>query len=237
MEHILNTITLATQDNNESLRKQMASNRIFDILSKAIVQMELIPGTLLSEADIAKRLGVSRQPVREAFIKLEEAQLVEIRPQRGTFVRLISQKEVKEIGFIREAIEVAIMRKAVQSATSENIERLHAIIDQQKQVDENDNVLFLQLDEAFHSEIARSAQCEYAIRILSRMKLQLDRVRFLSTPKATPIQKLISQHSLILRGIERRKEIEVEAATREHMEQIIYSLPILVETYPDIFSE
>lgn len=237
MEHNLDLIGLNGQNNSEHLRKQMTSNRIFDILSKAIVRMELIPGALLSEADIAKRSGVSRQPVREAFIKLEEAQLVEIRPQRGTFVRLISQREVKEMNFIREAIEVSIGQQAVKTATDENIKRMQDIIRRQEEVDENDNALFLQLDEAFHSEIARSAHCEYAIHILSRMKLQMDRVRFLSTPRATPIQVLITQHHQILRSIERRKEIEVEAAIREHMEQILYSLPKLAQTYPDIFSE
>ena len=56
--------------------------------------------------------GVSRQPVREAFIKLSEAGLVRIRPQRGTFVVKISTKQVTDARFVREAVEVAVARKA-----------------------------------------------------------------------------------------------------------------------------
>jgi DNA-binding GntR family transcriptional regulator len=53
-------------------------------LRSAIVTLQLKPGQALSETEIAQRFRVSRQPVREAFIKLAEAGLIEVRPQRGT---------------------------------------------------------------------------------------------------------------------------------------------------------
>ena len=80
------------------------TGRVYDALRAAIVQLQVRPGNPLSEAEIARQLGVSRQPVREAFIKLAESGLVEVRPQRGAFVRLISRREVANARFIREAI-------------------------------------------------------------------------------------------------------------------------------------
>ena len=71
--------------------------------------LRLQPGQALSETEISKQFGVSRQPVREAFIKLAEAGLVEIRPQRGTFVVPITQRDVLQARFIREAVEVAVV--------------------------------------------------------------------------------------------------------------------------------
>src|SRR3546814_13301494 len=67
---------------------------------------------MLSEQKIAERRNVSRSPVREAFIKLGEAGLVRILPQRGTLVVKISQRSVEDARFIREAVECAVAREA-----------------------------------------------------------------------------------------------------------------------------
>ena len=64
--------------------------QIYIGLRHRIIRSEIPPGTALSEAEIARRFSISRQPVREAFIKLAEEGLLEVRPQRGTFVRKIS---------------------------------------------------------------------------------------------------------------------------------------------------
>ena len=73
------------------------------LLRRRIAAIDLPPGAALSEKDIAARFNVSRQPVREAFIKLSEAGLVEIRPSRGTWVMKISVREVCNARFVREA--------------------------------------------------------------------------------------------------------------------------------------
>src|SRR5688572_14759331 len=81
-------------------------------IRQAIIQLRLRPGDRLSEAEVARQFGVSRQPVREAFIKLAQARLLSVRPQRGTLVRLISRQDVENAHFVREAIEIAAVRKA-----------------------------------------------------------------------------------------------------------------------------
>ena len=81
-------------------------------LRQAIIASELRPGEALSEKEIAGRFGVSRQPVREAFIKLSEAGLVQILPSRGTYVMKISLREVANARFVREAVECSLARAA-----------------------------------------------------------------------------------------------------------------------------
>src|SRR6476469_1375020 len=88
------------------------ADQVFHTLRGAIVTLRLTPAAALSEQDIADRLKVSRQPVREAFIKLSEIGLVRVLPQRGTFVTKISEKEVLDARFVREAVECAIARRA-----------------------------------------------------------------------------------------------------------------------------
>lgn len=212
------------------------SHRVFDALKLAIVQLQLRPGNLLSEAEVAKQLGVSRQPVREAFIKLAEVGLVEIRPQRGTFVVLISRRDVENARFIRAAIEVAIVRKACVDADAQDIANLRDIIAQQRQASAiGDHAFFLRLDETFHQSMAKLVDCEHAWRVMESLKAQMDRVRFLSIPLATPLDTLITQHENIVDAIAKKTPDAAAAAMEEHLSEILKSIPKIAAANPDMF--
>ena len=70
------------------------ADSVFERLHSDIVSLRLAPGTKLSEIEVAKRSDVSRQPVREAFIRLSDMNLLKIRPQKATVVRKISIREI-----------------------------------------------------------------------------------------------------------------------------------------------
>src|SRR5438067_2196638 len=108
------------------------AEQVFRTLRSSIITMRLTPATALSEQDIADRLKVSRQPVREAFIKLSEIGLVRVLPQRGTYVVKISAKAVTDARFVREAVECAIARRASQGIARPAIAALRAIIADQR---------------------------------------------------------------------------------------------------------
>lgn len=225
-------------DESSRLRQASMGARVFEALRNAIVQLQLKPGNSLSEVEIGRQLSVSRQPVREAFIKLAEVGLVEIRPQRGTFVRLISVREVRNAQFLREAIEVAIARKAASEATAEQVRDLRSSVEEQRIVArQGDNAAFLRLDEAFHQALARSADCEDAWRVLEGLKAQMDRVRYLSLPDATPLETIIEQHQRIVDGIEAGSSEQAEAAMRHHLSEILISLPNLAQKQAEFFAE
>jgi DNA-binding GntR family transcriptional regulator len=101
------TLDLQAAESGES-----AAATIEKDLRRAIIELELLPGTRLSEQEIANRLGVSRQPVREALIRLANSRLIEIRPHRGTVVARISAREMTEALFVRQAVEIAVVAKA-----------------------------------------------------------------------------------------------------------------------------
>ena len=213
-----------------------AAQRVFYELKGAIVAMALPPGQALSEADIAAQMGVSRQPVREAFIKLSEAGLVRIRPQRGTFVVKISAKQVTDARFVREAVEVAVARKACQVMSAEMIAALREnLAQQQAVVAEGSPASFLALDEAFHRGLALGADCEYAWRVVEEVKAQMDRVRYLSIPQTTPLSRLVEQHVAILDAVEARDEAAAGAAVHAHLTEILTSLPLIEQAYPHLF--
>ncbi|QDL91362.1 GntR family transcriptional regulator [Paroceanicella profunda] len=202
-------------------------------LRSDIIQARLRPGQALSEAEVARRYSVSRQPVREAFIRLEDAGLVKVIPHRGTFVQKISQQAVTETRFVREALEIAIVRAL--AANPAPLPDLRALVEQQKDVEHRDNASFLLLDEAFHAGLARAAQHSFAWAVIETTKAQMDRVRYLSFGEATPFHILIEQHTAILDAAEAGDADAAEAAMRVHLTEILKTLPHIRERHMDLF--
>ncbi|MDE1146461.1 MAG: GntR family transcriptional regulator [Azospirillaceae bacterium] len=214
------------------------ARQVFRELRRAIVAMRFRPGQAISEQDIADQLGVSRQPVREAFIKLSEAGLLSIRPQRGSFIVKISVRQVFDARFVREAVELAVVRRAVAEMKNRDVDLLRDSLRAQKMAaDDRDLTRFLELDERFHRDLALHVGCEYAWRVVEESKAQMDRVRYLSMPDATPMPLLISQHRAIVDAIADRDADKAEGAMRQHLQEILTSLPQLAARYPDLFTD
>jgi GntR family transcriptional regulator, rspAB operon transcriptional repressor len=207
-------------------------------LRDAIVRLELAPGVSLSETDVARRFGVSRQPVREAFIKLADMDLLAIRPQRGTFVKPISTTNVMNARFVREAVEVAVVREAALAPRPGLVADLRALLMRQSErAAAADPRGFLKLDEAFHEGLADGIGRRSAWAILEDLKAQMDRVRFLSFEGATPLTELVEQHRAIVDRIESGDAAGAEAAMRRHMREILASLPLIAAAHPDYFQD
>lgn len=205
-------------------------------LRQAIVSMQLAPGEMLSEQDLAQRFGVSRSPVREALIKLSEAGLVRVMPQRGTQVVKISQTGVEDARFIREAVETAVVCEAAIKASPAMIAELVANLTRQRRSRRSASTEeFLSLDEEFHRLLAEAAGRPAAWRMIEDIKPQMDRVRFLDMTKATPREAIIAQHGVIVDAIKARDPAAAEKAMRIHLSEVLRSLPELSAQYPELF--
>lgn len=212
--------------------------QLIALLRRRIAAIDLPPGSALSEKDIAAQFCVSRQPVREAFIKLSEAGLVEIRPSRGTWVMKISVREVCNARFVREAIESDLARHAARLATPQQVAALQELIDRQRAASEaGDFAGFNALDETFHGAITDTLGNDFALRIVDSARFQTDRVRLLSLPNATPMKVLIGQHQAILDCIARRDGEGAAEAMRRHLREILLALPSIAAAHPEYFSD
>jgi DNA-binding GntR family transcriptional regulator len=207
-------------------------------LRQAIIASELRPGSALSEKEIAGRFGVSRQPVREAFIKLSEAGLVQILPSRGTYVMKISLREVANARFVREAVECALARSASRLIDPDGVARLRRLIAEQAAVaSRGDYAGFTALDEAFHQAIAEIVDCDYAARVVESARAQTDRVRYLSLPGTSPIPLLITQHNAIVDALEAGDSDMAATAMRIHLREILNALPRIAAAHPELFED
>ncbi len=213
-----------------------AAQRLEAELRREIVAMELAPGARLSEQDIAQRYGVSRQPVREALISLAKTRLVEIMPQRGTLVVKISVKRLMEARFVREAIEVAIARRACDSFDALSRERIEDLLDLQERAAERaDHPSFQRYDEAFHVTLAQGAGCPLAWEALSDIKAHMDRACHLTLPGSESMFPLIDQHRDIMAAVDARDPEAAEAAMRHHLTEILRALPRIEADHPELF--
>ena len=209
------------------------------VLRTAIIECELLPGQAISEIEMSKKFSISRQPVREAFIKLAEERLVEVRPQRGTFVRKISLKEVLDARHLREIIEVSIIREVAEQNDPALITRLRKLISEQEATPAKDAHAFFELDEEMHKTLAQHAGREYAWRVSESIKSQLNRLRFLNLSYDFQIAKaeLIRDHIAILDAIEAGNADLAARRMETHLRSILKAIPLIVKQHPDYFTD
>jgi DNA-binding GntR family transcriptional regulator len=206
------------------------------ILRAAIIRGELTPGQAVSEIEMSKKFNVSRQPVREAFIKLGEEHLIEILPQRGTYVRRISVKEVFDARHLREIIEVSVIREVTEKKTPKLIETLRTIVAEQRKTRHGDNQTYLRLDDEFHRTLALHAGREYLWRVTEGIKAQMNRVRFLTFDLATPIPQLTDEHTRIVDAIDAGDAYQAVQRMEQHLRTLLQSLPLVAKRYPEHFT-
>lgn len=215
--------------------RQTIAKRIAGVLRDAIVWLELKPGDTISETDIAARFGVSRQPVREAFIQLADQGLLRIRPQRPTEVVRISVKDVMNARFVREALEVALVRKA--ATMSSDVSKNYFADNLARQVEasvQEDYRAFHILDDNFHRLIAKLADADFVWKLIDNQKIQMDRVRYLSLQLGTPAT--VEEHRQIAEAILAGDGDSAEAVIRLHLNKINSHIHQIREQHSEFFT-
>ncbi|MCE1238162.1 MAG: GntR family transcriptional regulator [Hyphomicrobiales bacterium] len=211
--------------------------QVYAVLKRMILSLALEPNEALSEKELALRLGVSRTPVREALIRLADEDLVEVLPQRGTFVSPILTADVLEAQFLRESLEAAVVRRAAENPSAKLLSEMATLLEKQHEAaNAGRSVDYLQLDEAFHRAISDGVAMPRAWRLIHSVKGQMDRVRFLSLPNKAHMLLLTTQHAAIFDAVEARDPDRAEAGMRHHLREVLKSIQTLTDEMPTIFA-
>jgi DNA-binding GntR family transcriptional regulator len=204
----------------EPIQRPSIADSVFDELHRQILRLELPPGTRMSEFDVARALGVSRQPVRDAFYRLSKLGFLTIRPQRATVVSAISERAVMQARFIRMAIEVETARVACKTLDDSDLEAIAGIIAQQERaVALRDPAAFHDLDDQFHRELCERAGTGFAWETAREMKSHMDRVRYLSLAFAS--ERAFEEHKDILAALRARDPDRAAEMVRQHLSRIL----------------
>ncbi|WFE91208.1 GntR family transcriptional regulator [Roseibium porphyridii] len=216
-----------------------AGDQIFGSIKHAILNMDLQPGCIVSEAEIAAKFGASRTPVREAFMRLREAGLVVTYPSRGNFVSRLNKEKILEARYLREALEMANIRRlasgGLPSASHDRLlENLQA---QEDAAAIGDAVVFGNLDDVFHLELAEATGFPRAAQVLEKEKMVLDRLRVLSLRDKNHLGFLKDEHARIFEAICAQDLSEAVRFGELHFSSILKVLSDLEIRHSDYFDD
>jgi DNA-binding GntR family transcriptional regulator len=208
----------------EPIAVSSIANEAFHKLTQAIISGEFAPGEKLSEAELARRFGISRGPIREALQRLE-GKLVLRMPRVGVSVIDLSTEKLIELFAVREALEGMAARLAAERTTEQEIVELGRLLEQHGAHDDvASGAAYYQAgqDDDFHFHIVRAARNEQLQSMLLEelfFKLKLYRYRISSKPGRA--QKALEEHREIVAAIASRNPDAAEAAMRRHIRNAI----------------
>ena len=227
----------------EILRQYMvkvdsAQEKVYRTLRDEILSMVLKPGTIISTQEIAGLLGVSRTPVREAFIRLQGENLLDVAPQKGTAVALIDLDRVYQERFIREALEVENLRRFVPAASEQTIADMRNNILLQKDAMQNGRCLeYKELDDQFHQRAFETTHEELSADIVRQVNGHYDRIRLITAWEGNIAFNAIEEQSRLVDCVEQRDVERAQQLLRSHLQQLWVQERSLMELYPDYFKQ
>ena len=227
--------TTATAESQSSLGPPSLDHRtlwqrVHEHLREEIISGRLIPGTELHEAALARSLGVSRGPIREALGRLATEGLVAIRPRRGAVVRALSNDEFIEAYQVREALEMMAVRLAVPRLTAEDQVAMERLIEEMASRAEAEDVQgFFEANTEFHQRFFEVAGNRMLSELYRQLRGQIDRHRLRSLELRGNLRRSIEEHRAILWAA---RTGDVERAVRLASDHIrVPQIQLLVENH------
>lgn len=214
------------------------SSQVYSLLQRDIIEHRLKPNTRLSEASLCELYNVSRQPIREVLLRLSGDKLVQVHPQRGSFVSPVSLGLFHAAQFIREAVEVEVVSRVAATASRDIVDGLREELALQTTFEAHrDSERFYESDERFHALIAGGSGIAVLWNALLEHKIHLDRVRNMSLKLGQNLGDLVKDHEAIFRAISDRDPEGSKNAMRRHLRRVLSSAGELARREPDWFSD
>ncbi len=205
------------------------------IIRNNIISLDITPGSMIGEQEIADQLKISRTPVHEALLELSKSKIVDILPQKGCHVSLIDSEYIEEAVFIRSTMETAIVGMACKEATPADIIKLEENVKLQEfYLSQNQPDKIMELDNQFHEylyKICNKMQCYYMVNLMS---IHFDRLRNLSVQTIKNL-KIVNDHKEISTAIRNHDGQKAKELLKTHLSRQEIDQKIIREQYPQYF--
>jgi DNA-binding GntR family transcriptional regulator len=193
--------------------------QVRDRLREDVLSGELPPGTVLSEASLARSFGVSRGPIREALGRLERDGLVTITPRRGAIVTELSREEFVDAYQVREALETLAIQLAVSKLSAADIARLRELHEEMVAHATRGEVnAFFEANAAFHSVFVSASGNQKLEEMYRLLMDQMGRYLARSLALRGSLDKSVAEHSAILEAVEAGDEVRATRLLADHIE-------------------
>lgn len=202
-----------------SIVNKTLSEQIFEALREKIIKGELQPGDRIVELEVAKNYGVSQAPVREAFLKLAEEDLVVTQRNKGTFVSNFSLDEIDQLYDFRLTVEEFAIKRAFERLTDEDVEELKNYHNEMVLAGVNNDLEKIRIaDEDFHTKIYKTADHKFLSSVWETLSSKLSRIWYLNSQMYfTDLSELANIHEPILRAFQNRDLDGCIHAFHEHV--------------------
>jgi len=198
-------------------RPPSLSEMVLDQIRELIVTGRLGLGEQLSEGALAEQLGVSRTPVREAFLRLETENMVEVRPQRGTFVFYYDAAQLRDISELRGVLETGALRIALARKRARLIERLERTASQSEAAGTADAVGYQVFDAAFHEALIESTDNRELIEAYERISGRVRAIRYRFTHSPEQVARSQRDHRDIVEALKGGRDAEAMKRLGRHV--------------------
>lgn len=196
-------------------------NQAYQELKGIILDRQVPPGGKLNEGDLAKALGISRTPIREAINRLEKEGLVRIVPQRGAFVVQFTEKDVYELFLIRENLEGLAAYLAATKLSDKDLLKLEAAIEGfSEPFGEKEIKRYAREDFKFHQAIVQFSDAPRLISLISTLHDYIRIFRLTTVGVSGRMKNSLEEHRELLRAFRERNPEEAERKMREHIRHV-----------------
>ena len=215
-------------------RSRQVALQVHEILRDRILKVDLAPGTVLSRASLQLEFGVSQTPVRDALMRLQEEDLVEVYPQYATVVAKIDLDHARQAQFLRLSIELEAVRRLTEEAPETTAATLSTILMRQKEVASPETYdKFDSIDREFHQAFYEKTGILRLWTSVRRQSVHLDRLRRLNLPMPGKMQTVLDDHQAIIDAIASGKPDAAASALRKHLSGTLSIIEIISAEYPD----
>lgn len=205
------------------------------VIRDKIISLELEPGAVISDRELASWMNLSRTPVREALLDLAKVKIVEIYPQRGSVVAPIDYNLVEEAQFVRSVLEVAVVQLACERATQEQLEQLkESVALQEFYYQHGSSERLLEMDDEFHRLLFQIAGRMQAYEMMQSITVHFDRVRSLAVT-AVKEHLWMSDHRNICEAVAAHDQETARQLMEKHLNRYKVDETALREQYPQYF--
>lgn len=220
----------------EDIVRRTTTDAVYETLHDEIVSLEILPGTKLSETEVARRFGVSRQPVRNAFTKLGNEDLLVIRPQKATVVRGFSMERIELARLVRMAVELEIVHRAIEVWDAPREAKLAENLALQEQaINDGDLSEFHALDYEFHKSIYVLSGNPMAFNVMQESKQKVDRLCMLALEKGSAADDILADHHDIAKAMASGSHDKAQASVRKHLSRLDETIELIHKTHPGYF--
>ena len=204
---------------------ELLSQKVYRALKTEIIKGSLKPGTKLSEGKIAKQMGVSRTPIREALRELAAEGFVKISPNQGVVVSNASVEDVQEVLQIRGVLEGLAARLATKTINEEEIKELEKYQKRMEHYTNKDDVLaFSEMDAEFHELILNICGNNRLIQIRKNLSDQAHRYRIRSLSVPGRLKYSLKEHQEIVEALKRKNSEQADRLSQKHIENVLANI-------------